>query len=193
MQNLSFEFNFNSISSIIAIVLSAIGLVIHFRNRKTTAKSYLISKVSYLRNSFDLMHIESKQGENEHLVKLAVYNPGSIQLLIRCVKIYKQSKIANPIYNFFGFHAKWERINDARWWPSKIEDFSDEKYLHQEYENLMVKDIRNIFVKIPGYMDRSRHKFEIMTSFGSMIHITTITGTNSSFSSDYTLIPSNKW
>ncbi len=41
------------------------------------------------------------------------------------------------------------------------------------------------FIKLPGIIDRSYHKFEIMTTFGNMTHVTSIDGNNSTFNIDF--------
>lgn len=178
---MNFEFNFFSLS---AFLISIVTLIIHIKNRTTNLRSFSITKETHKRASFDLIYVESKVTDNFHFAKLIVFNPSSTSLLLNCVKLYRKEKITNKIYNLLGYYSKWEQT-DIKWWPSDNSEFTKEKFLHEEYDNLLVKDSKNIFVKIPGEMDRNYHKFEVITSFGQMTHITTITGSDSSFNLDF--------
>jgi len=178
---MNFDFNFFSLT---ALLISIITLFIHIKNRFTNLKSFSITKDSHKRSFFEIIFIESKAFENEHIAKLAIYNPSSTALILNCVKLYKKESVTNRLYNLFGYYYNWKQV-EIKWWPSNKPDFTDEKFLHQEYENLIIKDMKNIFVQIPNDIERVLHKFEVITSFGEMTHITNITGTDSSFYLDF--------
>ncbi len=178
---MNYDLNF---FSIIALLISLIMLFINIKNRFTNLRSFSITKDSHKRNSFEFIFIESKTIENHHFAKLAIFNPSSTSLILNCVKLYKIEKVTNKFYNLLGKKYDWKQVK-IKWWPSKSSEFTEERFLHQEYENLIVKDTKNIFVQIPGSMERGLHKFEVITSFGEMTHTTTITGTDSSFNLDF--------
>jgi hypothetical protein len=80
--------------------------------------------------------------------------------------------------------SKWKQL-EVEWWPSNTDEFTDKKFLHQEYKNLLIKDSKNIFITILGKIEQNRYKFDVETTFGKLTHITTISGSDKGFPIDY--------
>ncbi len=165
---------------LIALVISMVSLMIHFKNRVTNLKSYSITEESHQRTSFEFMLINSKIIDDNRIVKLAVFNPSSTSLFLNCLKLYKLVQEVNNTEQ----ESEWEQV-EISWFPTNEAKFKEHRLLQDEYKNLLVKDIKNIFVIIPNTDDKVPFKFELMTSHGETKHITTIHGSDYGFNIDY--------
>ena len=167
--------------SVLGFVISLFLLFVHIKNRHTQLSSYQLARATYRSSSIDLHYIGSEQVDDHVLLKLVLFNPGSVAAIIQSFAVFEVSPTRNSIRRLF-WPTEWRRIEDARWWPTKNADQKTSGYLADEYENLYVEDFRTILVSIPGMIDRREYLFEVRTNHGSQTTRTTIAATASHFS-----------
>lgn len=164
-----------------SLAISLALLFVHLKNRKTQLSSYFLARAAYRSSSIDLKYVSSEQLGGNVLIKLVLFNPGSIATIIQSLTIYKRVKSRFFLLRFFG-RTEWEEIREAKWWPASDPLCKDQKFFADEYKSLYVEDHRDIFVLLPGYLDRNVYRFSIETNHGGYSHSSTIDGTWSHFS-----------
>ena len=174
----------NQYLSLVTLAISLIALYLSFKNRKTRLQSFSLAREAHNRNTFELVHIETKSFQNNHIIKMMVLNPSSTSLILNCVKFYRPMENKDWVSKLFGFRYSWNQT-EIRWWPSEEGNNYKERFLEEAYDNLIVKDYKNIFIQVPGRIHSSKHKFEVITSFGTTTHFTTVTGSEKSFNLDF--------
>ena len=158
----------SSIISWLGLGVALISLILHFRNRKVVLRSYWLNRSNHRSSSIDFVYVNSKQKDDEYILKLVLFNPGSIASVIKSLTIYREIVSSNAFLRFFNI-SEWEEVTEAKWWPTKNDSCSEIKSFAEEYKNLYVDDLRDILVSMPGYIDRNRYKFHIKTNNGGYV------------------------
>lgn len=166
----------NTAMSSASLIISLALLLIHLKNRKTQLRAYFLSRETYRSSNVALKYISSEQQGENALLKLVLFNPGSVAAIIRSLTVYKEVESSFFLFRVFGV-TEWREIQDAKWWPTSDPDCKEHKYLADEYRSLYVDDQRDIYVLLPGYIDRNKHKFETKTNQGSCSTESTIDAT----------------
>lgn len=164
-----------------SLVISLVLLFIHFKNRKTQVSSYFLARAAYRASSIDLKFVSSEQLEGDVLIKLVLFNPGSIATIIQSLTVYKEVESRFFLFRFLG-RSGWKEVVDAKWWPTNDTSCKDQKFLADEYKSLYVEDCRDIYVLLPGYIDRNMYRFTVETNHGGYSHSSTIDATRTYFS-----------
>jgi hypothetical protein len=125
--------------------------------------------------------VSTEQLDDNILIKLVFFNPGSIAAIIQSLTIYKEVEASSFIKRLLGF-TEWKEIRSARWWPTADSSCKEPKSMADEYQNLYVEDHRDILVSIPGRIDRNVYRFAIQTNHGGHSHYSTIDATTTYFS-----------
>jgi len=175
---------FKDIISFSSFIISMFLLVIHIKNRCIQLQSFWISKDLYRSGFIDLIHVSSKQLNDRVILKLVVFNPGSVSAVIKSFSVFREDYSRNFLLRFFG-KKEWTEVHGARWWPTNNADDHSIKYLADEYRNLYIEEQRDILVSLPGLIDRNRYSFEIQTNLGWCRHETTIDGIATYFSHSF--------
>lgn len=164
-------------------IISVCLLFLQFRNRKTQVSSYYLSRATSRSSSIVFTLVDVEQLGDSVLIKLALFNPGSVASIIHSCSIFESSKVSNSIVRFFS--GKWHRVDGFRWWP--VEDSTDKspKLLAEAYKNLYVKDVGCLFMLMPGMVDRRTYKFEIRTNNGYVVTESRIDSKAAFFSHHY--------
>jgi len=166
--------------SALGFLISLFLLFIHMKNRRTQISAYHISRAAFRSGAIELQLISSKQIESEVLLKLIVFNPGSIAAIIQSFAVFEEIPTKNILKRIFK-PTEWKRVEGARWWPTKeIEQINPRSYA-EEYENLYVNEHRHILVRMPGAIDRRNYLFKVKTNHGGQCRITGIDALSSSF------------
>lgn len=161
--------------AIIGLLISLYLLYINIKNRRTQVSAYRITRGLHRSSRIVLKYINTEQLDGRFLVKLVLFNPGSIASVIHSLAVFKPAK--NPDWFFRIFKPTVPtRIEGAQWWPTQDEDQKEARYLDDEFRNLYVEDYRVILVSIPGMVDRERYEFEIRTNNDYQIHETHVDG-----------------
>lgn len=155
----------NLAMSSVSLVISLALLLIHLKNRKTQLRAYFLSRETYRSSAIVLKYISSEQYGESTLHKLALFNPGSVAAIIRSLGVYKKIESRFFLLRVLGF-TEWREVPEAQWWPASSPDCKEQRYLADEYRSLYVDDQRDIYVIMPGYIDRNEYKFEIKTNHG---------------------------
>ncbi len=171
---------FRDIISFLGFAISLFLLIIHIKNRGTQLSTYRISRATFRSSEIVLHFIGSEQLEGNVLLKLVLFNPGSIASVIQSFAVFERVSSPNGLLRLFGFN-KWQRIEDAKWWPTKDTTMTNPKLLEDVYESLYVEDHRTILVTIPGIIDRRQYLFEVCTNNGCLNLMTTIDGFQTHF------------
>jgi hypothetical protein len=161
--------------AIIGLLISLYLLYINIKNRRTQVSAYRITRALHRSSKIVLKYINAEQLDGRFLVKLVLFNPGSIATVIHSFAVFKPTKNPNWFFRIFK-PSVLRRIEDAYWWPTQDEDQKEARFLDDEYQNLYVKDYRVILVSIPGLIDRERYEFEIRTNNDYQIQQTHIDG-----------------
>ncbi len=171
---------FRDIISFLGFAISLFLLIIHVKNRGTQLSTYRISRAAFRSSEIVLHLIGSEQLEGKVLLKLVLFNPGSIASIIQSFAVFERVPSPIGLLRLLGF-KEWQRIEGAQWWPTKDATFTNPKLLEDEYENLYVEDHRTILVAIPGMIDRRQYLFQICTNNGCLNLMTTIDGFQTHF------------
>lgn len=170
--------------NIISVFSLVISLYIFFSNRKILIRSYKLSRNIVRSEELEMLFVESQQMEERIVIKLVLFNPGNIAAIINSFTVYKLVPSRIKVLKYLGF-KQWREITNARWWPSCNDEAEGIKTLKTEYKSLYVKDYRNIFVSVPGYISDEDYKFFVKTNNGSIEQITDINATEIYFSHRY--------
>ncbi len=171
----------NLVMSSASLVISLAVLFVHLKNRRTQLSSYFLTRAAHRSSAIDLKCVSSEQLEDKVLIRLVLFNPGSIATIIQSLTVYKEVESESFFLRWLG-RVKWKELRDARWWPTSDPSCKDQKYFADEYKSLYVEDYRDIFVLLPGYIDRNMYRFAIETNHGDYSHSSTIDATRSYFS-----------
>ena len=166
--------------SALGFLISLFLLFIHIRNRRTQISAYHISRATFRSSSIELCFIASEQLKGEVLLKLIVFNPGSIAAIIQSFAVFEEVRTRNFLKRMVK-PTEWKRIEGARWWPTKEVDQIQPRSYAEEYESLYVNEHRVILVRMPGMIDRREYLFEVKTNHGGQRRFTTIDATTSYF------------
>ncbi len=172
--------NFGIILSLLSLVVALYTLYINFRNRITTKNTFELSHFGFISTRPYLYRIRTTQKDGFYIVHLSIYNASSGGMIIHSLTSYIESPNKNFLLRFLGI-LSWEILESSRWWPTKDPGNHEERLLHDAYKDIYVKDTADILVKIPGYINRSRHRFRIATNLDISFHTTTVDGFDSSF------------
>ncbi|WP_031359125.1 hypothetical protein [Caballeronia sordidicola] len=159
--------------AILGLLISLYLLYINIKNRRTQQSSYYISRALHRSSRIVLKYINAEQLDGRFLVKLVLYNPGSVASIIHSFAVFKPTVNPNRFFRLFKLNVL-KRIEDAYWWPTQDENQKEPRYLDDEYRSLYVKDFRVILVSIPGWVDRVKYAFEIRTNNDFQIHETNL-------------------
>ncbi|VVE24831.1 hypothetical protein PHO31112_03317 [Pandoraea horticolens] len=167
---------------LITLVIATVGLLIslyllyiNIKNRRTQVSAYRLTRALHRSSRIVLKYINTEQLDGRFLVKLVLFNPGSIASVIHSFAVFKPTKNPNLFFRIFK-PTVLRRLEDAHWWPTQDENQKDARYLDDEYQNLYVADYRVILVSIPGLVGWERYGFEIRTNNDYQIHETPIDG-----------------
>lgn len=147
----------------IGLLISLYLLYINIKNRETQVSAYRITRTLHLSSKIVLKYINTEQLDGCFLVKLVLFNPGSIASIIHSLAVFEPTQNPNCFFRIFK-PTVLKRIEDAYWWPTQDENQKEPRYLDDEYQNLYVEDYRVILVSIPGLVDRTLYEFEIRTN-----------------------------
>lgn len=161
--------------AIVGLLISLYLLCINIKNRGTQVSAYRISRALHRSSRIVLKYINTEQLDGRFLVKLVLFNPGSIASVIHSFAVFKPIRNPNCFLRIFR-PTVLKRIENAYWWPTRDENQKEAQYLDDEYSNLYVEDCRVILVSIPGLVDRARYEFEIRTNNDWQIHKTYLDG-----------------
>jgi hypothetical protein len=161
--------------AVIGLLISLYLLYINIKNRGTQVSAYRITRTLHRSSKIVLKYINAEQLDGRFLVKLVLFNPGSIASVIHSFAVFKPTQNPNRFSRIFK-PILLKRIEDAYWWPTRDESQKEARYLDDEYKNLYVEDYRVILVSIPGMVGRERYEFEIRTNNDYQIHQTHIDG-----------------
>lgn len=75
-------------------------------------------------------------------------------------------------------------IYQAKWWPAGDGDEKTTKLFAGNFQYLIVKDFRVIFVNLPGMINRLDHAFELKTNHGELMTIYSLDLIDRGFSFD---------
>jgi hypothetical protein len=164
-----------------SLAISLALLFIHLKNRRTQLSSYFLARAAYRSSSIDLKYVSTEQLENQVLIRLVVFNPGSIATIIQSLTVYKEVEPTFFLSRLLG-RREWKEVSEAKWWPTSDPSCKEQKFLADEYKSLYVEDYRDIFVLLPGYIDRNKYRFDIQTNHGGHSHASTIDATRTYFS-----------
>ncbi|WP_288393087.1 hypothetical protein [uncultured Herbaspirillum sp.] len=164
---------------IAGFAISVFLLFIHIKNRRTQLRSYWIAREAYRSSAIQLAFIQSEQLKDFVLLKLVLFNPGSIAAVIGSFSVKRKVRL-NFIERALRINS-WKEIPDSKWWPTQDASDKTVKYLADESSSLYVEDQRIIYALIPGMIDRDEYQFEIRTNNGWRILETTICATRTSF------------
>jgi hypothetical protein len=161
--------------AIIGLLISLYLLYINIKNREIQVSAYRIARTLHRSSRLVLKYINTEQLDGRFLVKLVLFNPGSIASIIHSFAVFKPAKNPNCFFRIFK-PIVLKRIEDSYWWPTQDENQKEARYLDDEYQNLYVEDYRVILVSIPGLVDRSLYEFEVRTNNDYQILKTSIGG-----------------
>lgn len=159
----------------IGLLISLYLLYINIKNRGTQISAYRITRSLHRSSQIVLQYINSEQLEGRFLVKLVLFNPGSVACVIHSFSVFKSTKNPNRFLRIFK-PTVLNFVEDARWWPTRDEFQKEPTTLDEGYQNLYVEDCRIILVSIPGWLDREWYEFEIRTNSEDLIHKTRVDG-----------------
>ncbi|HCG6770838.1 TPA: hypothetical protein NJ252_004497 [Vibrio parahaemolyticus] len=170
--------------SIVSLIVAALALYLNYRNHRVTRNSYLINRERLRNGNIYLDYIKATQLDDRHVIHLVVFNPSEIGLLLHSFSVYKQIERKGFIHCLFN-RQQWKRVNEAVWWPTTNLEDLEVKYREEEYKNMYVDNMRDIFVSIPGDIMGSEHRFEIVTNQGSSSQELRLSVGNSYFSHNF--------
>lgn len=161
--------------AIIGLLISLYVLYINIKNRVTQVSAYRVTRALHRNSNIVLQYINAEQLDGHFLVKLVLFNPGSIASVIHSFAVFKSTRNPNRLFRIFKPNVL-NPIDNSYWWPTREENQKEPRYLDDDYQNLYVEDYRVILVSIPGLVDREQYEFEIRTNNGHLIHKTRIDG-----------------
>ncbi|MFM0647266.1 hypothetical protein PQR14_23330 [Paraburkholderia bryophila] len=164
-----------TILGILGWPVGIVSLYIAIKNRRTQQLSYFISRKTHRSSRIVLQYVNTEQLDGRFLVKLVLFNPGSIASVIYSFAVFKPTENPNWLLRLFK-PIVLKRIEDAQWWPTQDEDQKEPRCRDDDYQNLYVKDFRVILVSIPGWIGREKYEFEIRTNNDFQVHETYIDG-----------------
>lgn len=144
--------------------ISVCLLFLQIKNRFTQVSSYNLSRATYRSSTIVLKLVHVEQLEGSVLMKLVIFNPGSVAAVIQSCSVFEKPKSKNWFLRIF--ISKWQRVERSSWWPIKDGSDNEPKYLADAYQELYVKDVRSIYVSMPGMTDRRTYMFEVRTNNG---------------------------
>ncbi len=164
-----------------SLAISLALLLIHLKKRKTQLRTYFLSRETYRSSSAVLDYISSEQQDENVLLKIILFNPGSIAVIIRSFTLYRKVESRFLLLRTLGF-TEWKQVQGAQWWPISDPSCKEQKHLADEYHSLYVDSHRDIHVLLPGHIDRNEYKFELKTNQGCYSTESTIAATTIYFS-----------
>ncbi|MDO6580184.1 hypothetical protein Q4491_02405 [Photobacterium sp. 2_MG-2023] len=167
--------------SVISLSVAIFALYLNYRNHNISRKSYLVNRELIRNGSLHLDFVKATQLEDRYVVHLVIFNPSEIGLLLHSLTVFEIVENRSWINELLN-KCEWRELSDAKWWPTKNLDDLNIKTRSDEYKNVYVESNRDIYVSIPGFMPRSKHKFEIMTNLGEYAHIGSVDSIRSYFS-----------
>lgn len=165
-------------SDIIALLSALISLMVLFTYlfaNRTGKKQYHLARYRYLEGNSILKYVSTKQHDGYFSVKLVLFNPNDIPIVIEALSVLKHMDARNPIKKLLKVHDR-KLVSNFKWWPNYYED-RNELFMADEYQSLLVRDQCDIQVVIPGLFDKSIYCFRIDTNRGWVEHMTSIDAT----------------
>ncbi|OZO04549.1 hypothetical protein B7453_10450 [Pseudomonas sp. IB20] len=157
-------------SSVFTIVISLLALYISLRNGRVQRASYQLTRSVHRTCADDFHVVSSEQLQDSVLVKLVYFNPGSISTIIQSLAVYEIPKSVWWFPRKLDFFRK-SRVESAKWWPALSDDEKTTKLFADNFQYLIVKDCRVIFVTLPGMINRLDYAFELRTNHGSLVTV----------------------
>lgn len=176
----------NGIKDVILVVnlfISLLMIGIHLKNSRLQRKTYSLNSHNSRSSSINLEFIECRQFNDNFVVKLAFYNPGSTAAIIKSLTVTKNIPHPNCLLRIFGFIKEIDI--DYIWSPALDENDYEVSYLRDAYHLLHVKTVATLYVSVKGYIDRSRYSFEIKTNHNYQKLSSHIDGFNHRFPTNF--------
>ncbi|EGR3000234.1 hypothetical protein MTR11_23655 [Vibrio sp. CCB-PB317] len=170
--------------SLISLSVAIFALYLNYRNHRVSRKSYFINRELMRNGNLHLDFVKSTQLEDRYVVHLVVFNPSQIGLLLHSLAVFEIVENRSWINDLLN-KREWVELTKAKWWPTTNLDDFNIKSRADEYKNVYVENSRDIYVSIPGFMPRTKHKFEIVTNLGGYAHIGSVDSTRSYFSHSF--------
>jgi hypothetical protein len=158
----------NLVMSSASLAISLALLFVHLKNRKTQLRSYVLARAAARSSSINLQYVSSEQLDGKVLIKLVLFNPGSIAIIIQALAVHKKVESRFFLLRLLGL-TEWTELDQAAWWPTSDSSCKDEKFFADEYKSLYVEDYRDIFALLLGCLDRNMYRFHIQTNNGDYI------------------------
>ncbi|HFG1793269.1 TPA: hypothetical protein ACGF1Q_003582, partial [Vibrio cholerae] len=170
--------------SLISLSVAIFALYLNYRNHRVSRKSYFINRELMRNGNLHLDFVKSTQLEDRYVVHLVVFNPSQIGLLLHSLAVFEIVENRSWINDLLN-KREWVELTKAKWWPTTNLDDFNIKSRADEYKNVYVENSRDIYVSIPGFMPRTKLKFEIVTNLGGYAHIGSVDSTRSYFSHSF--------
>lgn len=170
--------------SLISLSVSIFALYLNYRNNNFSRKSYLINRKLIRNYNLHVDFVKSTQLDDRYVTHLVVFNPSEVGLLLHSLTVFEIVENRSWLNQFLN-KREWLELTEAKWWPTTNLDDLNIKSRAEEYKNVYVENNRDIYVSIPGFIPRTKHKFVIVTNLGEYEHIGSIDSTKSYFSHNY--------
>lgn len=99
------------------------------------------------------------------MVRLVLFNPGSVAAVIKSLSTYKLTSSSNYLLRMLRVE-RWVTVENARWWPTDDHEDKTPKCVADKYRCLYVKEQMDILVLLPGRIESPRYFFHIKTNNG---------------------------
>jgi len=106
----------NVVMSSASLVISLALLLIHLKNRKTQLRAYFLSRETYRSSIVVLDYVASEQLDENVLLKLVLFSPGSVATVIRSLTLYRKCESRFFLLRAFGI-TEWRKVREATWGP----------------------------------------------------------------------------
>lgn len=157
--------------AIVGLLISLYLLFINIKNRSTQVSAYRMTRANQRSSKIVVILVNSEQLDGRILVKLVLFNPGSIATVIHSVTTFKSRKNPNVLFRLFKPFVLYE-VEDAYWWPTRDADQKKPRFLEDEYRNLYFEDFRVVLISIPEWAEIGSFEFRICTN-NDYIHLKT--------------------
>jgi hypothetical protein len=177
-------------SDIIAGISAVISLIVLFTYILSNNIQNRISKLtefSHKKTNSIVRFIMSEQFDDCFSVKLCFFNPDNCPVFIAAISINKYEQSKNLFKKLLSI-PDYIKVEKYKWWPNYEQDISKEKFLADEYANLIVEKSQDIQIIIPGYRTRNYYTFTIYTNRGWTSQTTVIDAITTCFCNNYRMI-----
>jgi len=147
----------------VGLIISLYVLGINIKNRRTQVSAYHITRALHHSSRIVLKYIGTEQMDGHFVVKLVLFNPGSIASIIHSFAVFAPTRNTRPFFRIFSPIVR-QRIEDSYWWPTRDDSNFEARHLDDAYQDLYVDDVRVILVSIPGLVGVNQYEFEVRTN-----------------------------